>query len=213
MSLLPIFQWLVHAPEFTWVRDSKWGFAVVEMVHLVALAGLRGAVLLADLGVLGVGLRRRDLARQLSPVFAWSLIVMVISGALLIAAEPMKCYYHPAFRLKMVLLAIAVVFAFTVRPAGGGVEACCSFVAIALAQRRAGRARDWVLMKAALLLILVFAGDDATRHKEWMDDAQDLKEDLREGLQAKSRAQERPRQNRRYGSHRCDGRILVPSND
>src|ERR1700691_5649637 len=115
MSLLLIFQWLVHAPEFTWVRDSKWGFAVVEMVHLVALAGLGGAVLLADLGVLGVGLRRRDLTRQLSPVFVWSLAGMVLSGALLIAAEPMKCYYHPAFRLKMVLLGLAVVFAFTVR--------------------------------------------------------------------------------------------------
>ncbi|MGA3204021.1 MAG: DUF6644 family protein [Bryobacteraceae bacterium] len=85
------------------------------MVHLVALAGLGGAVLLADLGVLGVGLRRRDLGRQLFPVFAWSLGAMVISGALLIAAEPMKCYYHPAFRLKMVLLGIAVIFAFTVR--------------------------------------------------------------------------------------------------
>ena len=88
---------------------------MVEMVHLVALAGLGGVVLLADLGVLGIGLRRRDLARQLSPVFVWSLVGMVISGALLIAAEPMKCYYHPAFRLKMVLLAIAVIFAFTVR--------------------------------------------------------------------------------------------------
>jgi hypothetical protein len=115
MSLLPVFQWLVNAPEFAWVRDSKWGFAVVEMVHLVALAGLGGAVLLSDLSVLGVGLKQRDLARQLSPVFVWSLIGMVISGALLIAAEPMKCYYHPAFRLKMVLLAIAVIFAFTVR--------------------------------------------------------------------------------------------------
>jgi len=115
MSLLPIFQWLVHAPEFAWVRDSKWGFAVVEMVHLLALAALGGAVLLADLGVLGVGLRRRDVGRDLSPLFVWSLTVMVISGALLIAAEPMKCYYHPAFRLKMVLLAIAVLFAFTVR--------------------------------------------------------------------------------------------------
>jgi hypothetical protein len=115
MSLLPIFEWLVHAPEFAWLRDSKWGFAVVEMVHLLALASLGGAVLLADLGVLGVGLRRRDLERQLSPVFLWSLLGMVISGALLIAAEPMKCYYHPAFRLKMVLLAIAVLFAFTIR--------------------------------------------------------------------------------------------------
>jgi len=115
MSLLPLFQWVSQAPIFAVMRDSKWGFAVVEMVHLVALAGLGGVVLLADLGVLGIGLRRRDLARQLSPVFVWSLVGMVISGALLIAAEPMKCYYHPAFRLKMVLLAIAVIFAFTVR--------------------------------------------------------------------------------------------------
>jgi hypothetical protein len=115
MSLLPVFQWLVHAPEFAWARNSKWGFAVVEMVHLVALAGLGGAVLLGDLSVLGLGLRRRDLARQLSPVFLWSLAAMVISGALLVAAEPMKCYYHPAFRLKMVLLTVAVIFAFTIR--------------------------------------------------------------------------------------------------
>ena len=115
MSLLPIFKWLVHAPEFSWVRDTKWGFALVEMVHLLALAGLGGAILLADLGVLGVGLRRRDVGRELSPVFIWSLTAMVISGVLLIAAEPMKCYYHPAFRLKMILLASAVLFAFTVR--------------------------------------------------------------------------------------------------
>jgi hypothetical protein len=112
MSLLPVFQWLVHASAFAWVRDSKWGFAVVEMVHLVALAGLGGAVLLSDLSVFGIGLRR---VRELFPIFVWSLIAMVISGALLIAAEPMKCYYHPAFRLKMVLFAIAVIFAFTAR--------------------------------------------------------------------------------------------------
>lgn len=115
MSLLPVFQWLAHVTALAWVRDSKWGFAIVEMVHLVALAGLGGAVLLTDLGVLGVGLRQRQLLRQLSPVFVWSLAGMVISGALLVAAEPMKCYYHPAFRLKMVLFAIAMIFAFTVR--------------------------------------------------------------------------------------------------
>src|ERR1700689_4932521 len=112
MSLLPVFQWLVHAPMFAWVRDSKWGFVVVEMIHLLALAGLGGVVLLTDLSVFGVGLRR---ARELFPIFVWSLLGMVISGLLLIAAEPMKCYYHPAFRLKMVLFAIAVIFAFAVR--------------------------------------------------------------------------------------------------
>jgi hypothetical protein len=38
-----------------------------------------------------------------------------------------------------------------------------------------------------LLLVLVML-DDTAKHKEWMDEAQDLKEDLREALQAKSRA-------------------------
>jgi hypothetical protein len=38
-----------------------------------------------------------------------------------------------------------------------------------------------------LLLVLVML-DDTEKHKEWMDEAQDLKEDLRDALQAKSRA-------------------------
>jgi hypothetical protein len=42
-------------------------------------------------------------------------------------------------------------------------------------------------MKTVLFCMLVFASDDAARHKEWMDQAQDLKEDLRDALNAKSR--------------------------
>ena len=114
MSILPLFQWAEHAPALSWVRDSKSGFAIVEMVHLLALAGLGGVVLLVDLSALGVGLRRRGIARQLFPIFLWSLFGMIISGVLLVAAEPMKCYYHPAFRLKMVLFAVAILFTFTI---------------------------------------------------------------------------------------------------
>jgi hypothetical protein len=87
MSILPLFQWAVHAPELSWVRDSKWGFAIVEMVHLLALAGLGGVVLLVDLGALGVGLRLRGVARQLFPIFLWSLLGMIVSGVLLVAAD------------------------------------------------------------------------------------------------------------------------------
>jgi hypothetical protein len=115
MPLLPLFQWLVTAPEFAWTRNSKWGFAIIEMVHLLALAGLGGAILLADLGTLGVGLRLRGAVRQFSTVFLWSLACIVISGALLVTAEPMKCYYNAAFRLKMVLFAAALLFTFAVR--------------------------------------------------------------------------------------------------
>jgi len=116
MSLLSLFQWAAHAPAFAVMRDSKWGFAVVEMVHLLALAGLGGTVLVVDLGILGVGLRSvpaSRVARDLSPWFLGSLILAVLSGLLLVSAEAMKCYYHPAFRIKMLLFAAAVGFYFT----------------------------------------------------------------------------------------------------
>ena len=116
MTLLPLFQWAAHAPLFAVMRDSKWGFAVVEMVHLLALACLGGTVLVVDLGILGIGLRRLPVSRvahDLSRLFLGSLILTAVSGALLVAAEAMKCYYHPAFRLKMLLFVPAVAFYFT----------------------------------------------------------------------------------------------------
>lgn len=105
------------------MRDSKWGFAVVEMVHLLALAALGGTVLVVNLGILGIGFRKQApsrVARELAPIFVGSLIAMVLSGTLLVGAEAMKCYYHPAFRLKMVLFAAAVLFHFTIHRSAVG---------------------------------------------------------------------------------------------
>jgi hypothetical protein len=117
MWLLRLFQWAAHASLFAFLRNSKWGFAAVEMVHLLALAVLGGTVLIVDLGILGVGLRGQAssrVARELSPLFLGSLTAMAVSGTLLVAAEAMKCYYHPAFRFKMLLFALAVLFHFTI---------------------------------------------------------------------------------------------------
>jgi len=116
MSILPLFQWASHAPILAVMRNSKWGFAVVEMVHLLALASFGGTLLLIDLGVLGIGLRPRpvsSVARGLARLFRGSLILTVVSGALLVSAEAMKCYYHPAFRVKMLLFVLALTFNFT----------------------------------------------------------------------------------------------------
>jgi hypothetical protein len=116
MSLLPLFQWASQAPIFAVMRDSKWGFAVVEMVHLLALASFGGTLLVIDLGVLGIGLRPRpvsNIARGLARLFLGSLVLTVVSGALLVSAEAMKCFYHPAFRVKMLLFLLALTFNFT----------------------------------------------------------------------------------------------------
>jgi len=116
--LLPFFEWC----ETLWlgraVVGSLWLFPVIEAVHLLGLSVLGGAILMVDLRMLGFGLTKRsvkDLAREARPFLLGALTTMVATGIPLFLSEPTKCYYSPAFWVKMYTLAIALVFTFTVR--------------------------------------------------------------------------------------------------
>ena len=116
MSPLQWFVALAHSPLGHLMQTSKWGFALVETVHLIALAALGGSVLLVDLRLLGIALKREsapDISRDLSRVLLGSLVLMILSGTAMLSEEAQKCYYSPAFRWKMALLATAVLFYFT----------------------------------------------------------------------------------------------------
>ena len=115
---LPFFQWAEATTIGEVIRDSSWAFAVIESFHLLALSVIGGAVLIVDLRLLGLGLRRQpiaDLARDARPWLVGSLIVMLATGVGLFLSEPMKCYASTAFAVKMTCLALALVFTFTVR--------------------------------------------------------------------------------------------------
>jgi hypothetical protein len=107
---------LSHSQLGQFMQTSKWGFAVVETIHLLALALLGGAVLLVDLRLMGVILQQeplRRINRDLSRLLLGSLVVMILSGIAMVSEEAMKCYSSPAFRWKMALLGFAVLFYFT----------------------------------------------------------------------------------------------------
>lgn len=111
-----LFMALAHSHLGHAMQSSKWDFALVEMVHLLALAILGGTVLIVDLRLLGVILKgesARLIGHDLSRLLLGSLAVMVLSGIALLSEEAGKCYYSPAFRWKMALLAAAVTFYFT----------------------------------------------------------------------------------------------------
>lgn len=116
MSLLPVFQWLNQMSLSAAMRESTWAFAVVEMIHLLGLAAIGAAILIVDLRLLGLILRRHPaerIVRDLSPLLVSGLTVMVVSGVMLVSEETMKCYYSPAFRWKIALFALALLFYFT----------------------------------------------------------------------------------------------------
>ena len=56
MSLLPFFEWCESTALGAVIRDSLWLFPVIEVVHLLGLSLIGGAVLVVDLRLIGVGI-------------------------------------------------------------------------------------------------------------------------------------------------------------
>lgn len=118
MSLLSFFMWCENSAIGDAIRNSKWLFPFIEAVHLLGLAIIGGAVLIVDLRLFGVNLRRQpvaDLARDAQRWLLLSLAILVPTGVLMFTSEATKCYYHPAFWMKMSALLLAIIFTFTVK--------------------------------------------------------------------------------------------------
>jgi len=91
-------------------RGIKWVFSTCETVHFIGLCILAGAVLIFDLRMLGV-LRRGSMKAALNytHVAAFGLSLNIASGFILFSSNPKNYYTNPAFRLKMVLVLIAIL--------------------------------------------------------------------------------------------------------
>ena len=116
--MLPFFQWCESLWLGQFVVGSNWLFPVIESIHLLCLALLGGSVLIVDLRMVRLLLKDRavsELAGEARPFMIGALIGMIATGLPLFLSEPIKCYYSPAFWLKMETLAIALVFTFTIR--------------------------------------------------------------------------------------------------
>jgi hypothetical protein len=115
--LLPFFQWCYQTPVGEGIRNSTWLFPVIEAFHLLGLGFAAGAVLLMDLRLLDVGLRKQPAAQIWANARPWligSVIVMFASGIPLFLSETLKCLYSFAFWVKMTSLLLVLVFTFTV---------------------------------------------------------------------------------------------------
>jgi len=117
-SWLWLFEWFEMTSIGVVVRESIWMFPVIEAVHLLGLCMLGGALLVVDLRMLGLGLRRQtigELSENLRPWLYGAIALMGITGVLLFLSEAVKCYYNQSYWVKMIALAIGLIFTFTLR--------------------------------------------------------------------------------------------------
>src|SRR6266550_7199596 len=100
------------------IRNSEYAFPMIEFVHLAALAVIGGAVLVVDMRLLGLGLKKTSvaqLATDAQPYVTGSLIVMLVTGISLYSSEATKCYASAAFWIKMISLVLAMIFTYTIK--------------------------------------------------------------------------------------------------
>lgn len=148
MSLLKFCHWIGRTHLGLFMRNSTYAFAVVEIFHLLALAVFGGAILLVNLRFLGVAFKLQptsQVARDFLPLTGGGVVAMLISGFLLFMGGSMRYYHNPAFRLKMLLFIVALVFHF--------------FLQIKVSRQPSGVTRDsiWLKLGAAVSLALWFA--------------------------------------------------------
>lgn len=112
MNLHQFSDWLSSTAFSQLIQTTTWSIPAIQTVHILALALLFTAALLLSLRIAGRGLSAEPLA-QLTARFSrmiWLLLlVLLVSGSLLIIAEPGRTITNPVFYLKMVQLAVVVL--------------------------------------------------------------------------------------------------------
>ena len=99
------------------IRDSQYGMPLVQSVHLTGLTMLLATVLVLNLRLARVAMTESSLdwlAQQLKPWLLAGLWVVILSGVLIFIATPAKYLASNPFRVKMAVLALAMLWHYLV---------------------------------------------------------------------------------------------------
>lgn len=101
---------LEASPVASFLRGSFVVYPLVNALHILAIGALVTTASLMDLRVLGMGRRvePETVVWLLRPVAVAALAVAILSGLALFSVKPVDYWANPAFRLKLLLLALAV---------------------------------------------------------------------------------------------------------
>jgi hypothetical protein len=90
-------------------RGSGWLYAFANMSHVLGAALLVGAIATFDIQVLRRAKNVGVIARAVTPVAAFGLVLQFASGTVLLAADAMPVVVNPAFQFKMAMLALGLI--------------------------------------------------------------------------------------------------------
>lgn len=103
--------WLSATAFSQAIQVTSWAIPGIQTVHIIALAALFACALVLALRFAGRGLSAEplhQLAARFVPAIWLLLLALLVSGSLLIVAEPGRTITNPVFYVKMVMLAVVL---------------------------------------------------------------------------------------------------------
>lgn len=111
--LVGVYQWaekVEYSAFGTAIAESRYAFAIIEALHLFALAAAVGFLLLVDLRLLGYAFRTQPVTRLLAQLRPWIIggfALVFATGVLLFWSSAARMVANPAFAIKLALILLA----------------------------------------------------------------------------------------------------------
>jgi hypothetical protein len=115
VSLLALVEWLEATAWSRALHESLHVYPLVESTHVLTLGLFAGTLALVDLRILGVAFRGVPVSEMSARVLPWTIagfVIMVVTGALLFYAIPVRTYQSVWFRIKVIFIVVAGVNAW-----------------------------------------------------------------------------------------------------
>ena len=108
---------LQYDPSKNPLNNDEWSFPLTECFHIAMFAMSIGTIALVDFRLLGLTLKRRSPAELLKATSLWTLIgliVVITTGLIIFSSDPVRYYYNPAMRYKIIALVVAIIYNYTI---------------------------------------------------------------------------------------------------
>jgi hypothetical protein len=108
---------LIYDLQANPLNSNAWAFPLTECFHITAFALSIGTIALVDLRMLGLGMKHQTARQLVKDTSLWTfagLVIVILSGLLIFSSDPIHYLYNQAFRFKVTMLVLAIIYNYTI---------------------------------------------------------------------------------------------------
>jgi uncharacterized membrane protein len=110
--LIAFSKWLAATPLSHLILEAGWIIPALQVIHILSVAVVFSSAVLVNFRVFGLFERDEPLRAVVRRFLPWIwpiLVILLVTGSLLIIAEPRRSLVNPTFYIKMALLLAAIL--------------------------------------------------------------------------------------------------------